>query len=115
LGTVFGAAVVGASIFTLALAIGSFDFPLELDGNAADGVPTGTDWNAEYAAGNLTPPGGAFIDDPVLQTADPIFTGGGSKDDNDVTGWRTTIARCPTRTTSTPRTHAHSPIPTDTS
>ena len=96
LGTLFGVSVVGASIFTMALALGSFDAPLELDGNAADSsVLAGTDWNAEYTAGRLSGSGGAFIDDPILATADPIFTGGGSKDDNDVTGWKNTVGSVP--------------------
>jgi uncharacterized repeat protein (TIGR01451 family) len=62
----------------------------ELDGNAlASGAP-GDDWsNLANADASV------FITDPLSQTTDKIFTGGGSKDDLNTTQWAWTTGSVP--------------------
>ena len=66
---------------------------LELEGNAVDDAATGTDWSAVHAGQTATPescPAGAtacaWESDGAPNAT--IFTGGGSKDPQDVTAWR---------------------------
>ena len=62
----------------------------ELDGNAlASGAP-GDDWS-NLANADAT----VFVTDPLSQTTDKIFTGGGSKDDLNTTQWAWTTGSVP--------------------
>ena len=87
LGTVLGAAVVAAGIFTVALALNPLN-PFEIDGNAADGAAAGSDWAAELP---LNGPGETFVQDQIPPLAtERGFTTGGSKDDNAISQWKHT-------------------------
>lgn len=87
LGTVFGASVLAAGLFTLALALNPLS-PFEIDGNADDNVGGGSDWAAELP---LNGPGETFVIDQIPTVAtERYFTGGGSKDDNAISQWRST-------------------------
>lgn len=83
LGTALGAVLTAGGLLAVAFAV-SFTNPFELDGDAADGAATGTDWTTEYNNGNLIPPGGVFVSD----LGDTIFNGGGSKDELPIEGWK---------------------------
>ena len=70
----------------------------ELDGNAVDGPAAGIDWSSAASNGGvftgiLTDPGRASGGNNVND--DSIFTGGGSKDVNDVSQWRYTSGTTP--------------------
>src|SRR5438128_2476672 len=66
----------------------------EIDGNAVDGPGGGIDWETVYQAqGSPAAVHQQFVvDDP---SSDEIFTGGGSKDVNDISQWRHTISSVP--------------------
>lgn len=92
LGTVFGAGVVAASLFGLALALNPLT-PFEVDGNADDNAGGGTDWVAQLP---LDGPGESFVIDQIPTVAtERYFTGGGSKDDNAISQWKS-VAGNPT-------------------
>lgn len=85
MGSVLGAALLGGSLLTIALAIDP-STPFELDGNADDNVGGGTDWAAELP---LNGAGETFIVDQVPPLgSETFFTTGGSKDDNNIGSWR---------------------------
>lgn len=85
LGTLLGAGIVAAGLFGLAYALNPTN-PFEIDGNADDNVGGGSDWAAELP---LNGPGETFVIDQIPTVAtERYFTGGGSKDDNDVPAWR---------------------------
>lgn len=87
LGTVFGAAIVAAGLFTIAFALNPLT-PFEVDGNADDNAGGGSDWAAELP---LDGPGETFVIDQIPTVAtERYFTGGGSKDDNAISQWRST-------------------------
>jgi uncharacterized repeat protein (TIGR01451 family) len=69
----------------LAVHDGSF----QLDGNAVDSG-AGDDWANHPGADAFI-----FVDDPLSQSTDRIFTGGGSKDDLNTTGWAWTTGSVP--------------------
>ena len=93
-----GLAVTWAVLFTLSLLLqyATFAFApaalavhdeglFELDGNTVnDGSVAGDDWDSHPGA-----TGNAFIfkNDPLSQTTDDIFTGGGSKDQQPISAW----------------------------
>ena len=93
-----GLAVTWAVLFTLSLLLqyATFAFApaalavhdeglFELDGNTVnDGSVAGDDWDSHPGA-----TGNAFIfkTDPLSQTTDDIFTGGGSKDQQPISAW----------------------------
>jgi uncharacterized repeat protein (TIGR01451 family) len=95
-------AIVGTGLFTVAIAragTGADNNGLfELDGNVADNPATpGADWSTVYSdIVNGTKTSGAivtsFITDPVSGAENSFFTGGGSKDVNDVPDWLYGIA-----------------------
>ena len=68
----------------------------EIDGNAIQTVAGSHDWNQVYsdAVSHTLPPNSAgtnairFVTDPVASNSDTSFTGGKSKDTNDITDWR---------------------------
>jgi uncharacterized repeat protein (TIGR01451 family) len=60
----------------------------ELDGNAADSATAGDDWQS-VVGGTSGAFASAFIND-VTGAGDNIFTGGGSKDVEDITSWAQT-------------------------
>lgn len=92
LGTLFGAAVVAAGMLTVALALNPLN-PFEVDGNADDNAGGGSDWAAELP---LNGPGETFVIDQIPTVAtERYFTGGGSKDDNAISQWRS-VAGNPT-------------------
>jgi hypothetical protein len=76
------APLVLASGSALALPVGLF----ELDGNVADNLGAGDDWENVYLHTDSAL-ATAFISDGVRDGEDTFFTGGGSKDTNDVTQW----------------------------
>ena len=83
------ALVAGPSAAVAALNAGV----LELEGNATDDAAAGTDWSVVHAGQRATPetcPAGAsacaWENDGAPNAT--IFTGGGSKDPQDVTSWR---------------------------
>lgn len=87
LGSLFGATVLAAGLFTLALALNPLS-PFEVDGNADDNAGGGSDWAAELP---LNGPGETFVIDQIPTVAtERYFTGGGSKDDNAISQWRST-------------------------
>jgi len=58
----------------------------ELDGNATDAVATpGDDWDRIFAGTSTTAVAATFVNDGALNAT--IFTGGGSKDPQDVSQW----------------------------
>lgn len=65
----------------------------ELDGNTADAVGGGDDWDGLYN----NPPGSSVAFTGILADPAPlsIYTGGGSKDVNDITQWRHTNGSVP--------------------
>ena len=87
LGTLLGAGVFAAGLFGLAYALNPTN-PFEIDGNADDNLGGGSDWAAELP---LNGPGETFIIDQIPTVAtERYFTGGGSKDDNAISQWRST-------------------------
>src|SRR5262245_15196153 len=83
--------LVAASVV---VAVNATSGPFELDGNAVDGPGGGIDWQNVYEAnGTADAVHQQFVvDDP---NNDEVFTGGGSKDVNDLTEWRHTIGGIP--------------------
>ncbi len=67
----------------------------ELDGNADDGAPVGIDWKSLNPPGNSVDPKATYTHDLSNSSSDDIFTGGGSKDTNDVGQWRWTNQTAP--------------------
>ena len=97
---VAGAAVSGAALVllltTAALAVHDVGV-FELDGNAITdhvGSALPDDWDRVYSStGNYV--GKVFVPDPTSQTFDDILTGGSTKDDLPLSGWRWTIGSVP--------------------
>lgn len=56
----------------------------ELDGDASDGAPLGDDWSTIAAGTGGNAMAAKFITDPVGNPLDNGFTGGGSKDERDI-------------------------------
>jgi len=104
------------SLLAIALTIGLAVLPtatfaqIQLDGNATKGAGSGTDWdevncpNASIACAaipGITPGGGSLaktglvIDRP--EPASSLFTTGGSKDEQDITSWRNSSGKPPSK------------------
>ena len=103
LGTLLGPGVFAAGLFGLAYALNPTN-PFEVDGNADDNLGGGSDWAAELP---LNGPDETFVIDQIPTVAtERYFTGGGSKDDNAISQWRSTAGN-PTpasrRTSRAPR------------
>ncbi len=78
-----------ASVVAPASVLAVHDETFQLDGNAVDSG-AGDDWDNHPGADAFT-----FITDPLSQQTDKIFTGGGSKDDLNTTGWAWTTGSVP--------------------
>jgi hypothetical protein len=94
-----GLALSWSALFVLSLVLQYFSFAVaqpvlavhdeglfELDGNTANEAAAGDDWSNANKV---------LITDPLDQTTDRIFTGGGSKDDLNIPGWRHTLGSVP--------------------
>jgi len=78
--------LVGALLASSAYAVDGSNYPFALDGNADSGLAPQADWQDVLP---LTGAGETFIEDEVPPlTMEKFFTGGGSKDDNDIPSWR---------------------------
>jgi uncharacterized repeat protein (TIGR01451 family) len=79
---------VGALFVTAARAYVGTNGLFELDGDVADSVATpGDDWATIYAGTSTTAFATAFVTDTFSTAENSFFTGGGSKDVNDVSEW----------------------------
>ena len=101
-----GLALSWSALFVLSLLLQYFSFALapaalavhdedlfELDGNTANSAAVlGDDWDSHPGAtGNRF----LFLNDPLSQQTDDIFTGGSTKDDLNTTGWQWTTGSVP--------------------
>ena len=101
-----GMALSWSALFVLSLLLQYFSFALapaalavhndglfELDGNTVNNpAVAGDDWDSHPGAtGNRF----LFTTDPLSQTTDDIFTGGGSKDQQPISNWNWTLGSVP--------------------
>src|SRR4051812_661514 len=103
LGLLVIAAVIASAfvVIPLASSAGEDIAGFELDGNVADGPGAGDDWATLFnSSGQPTGDGSAratvFVADGTGAT-DTGFTGGGSKDDLDITGWKWSVGVTPAK------------------
>jgi len=76
------------AILLTTVALGTHDFDLlELDGNTADGVATGVDWDSLFTSGGSAADAYVYLEDPFDAALDDIFTGGSTKDIHDIDEW----------------------------
>jgi hypothetical protein len=96
--------LVGAAVFLVAVAGATLaihnDNVFQIDGNAFASDPgspptTGDDWDEIMNNTDSALVDTGIVTDPLSQTTDRIFTGGGSKDDLNVPGWRHTTGSVP--------------------
>jgi hypothetical protein len=76
------AIALGALVPLFALSVNNNNV-FELDGDASDGAPAGEDWDLIAAETSTHALASRFITDPVGDSNDETFTGGGSKDVRD--------------------------------
>ena len=68
----------------------------ELDGNAVDGAAAGDDWDQVYG-GTSNADSTQFISDATDSATDETFTGGSTKDDLPLSGWKWSIGAPPNK------------------
>lgn len=82
------AAALGTLFVTAAVAYVGTNGLFELDGNVADAPGTpGDDWSTIYAGTSSTAIATSFVADTYSGGEVSFFTGGGSKDENDIPEW----------------------------